>query len=186
MEYVTNNMIHRNDIPIPSNYISQGHNFYNSFVNALKELKEIISSNVKKMVQNEEQRSSQLVLDIKESFVSIEDILSKSPLFEDEYYTFSSIKDMSFYILDDKSFYDYLGMILDLITNFFDLITNININYNKTFMDKTIFEEYVVKQEEFSLFLSKYEQKFYTEICEPSEYYDEKTLSEITNSLLDL
>ena len=178
MEYVTNNMIHRNDIPIPSNYISQGHNFYNSFVNALKELKEIISSNVEKMVQNEEQRSSQLVLDIKESFVSIEDILSKSPLFEDEYYTFSSIKDMSFYILDDKSFYDYLGMILDLITNFFDLI--------QIKMDKTIFEEYVVKQEEFSLFLSKYEQKFYTEICEPSEYYDEKTLSEITNSLLDL
>lgn len=178
MEYVTNNMMHRNDIPIPSNYISQKPNFYNSFVNALKELKEIISSKVKKIVQNERQSSSQLVLEIKESFVSIEDILSKSPLLEDEFYTFSSIKDMSFYILDDKSLYDYLGMILDLITNFFDII--------QIKMDKNFLEEYAGKQEEFSLFLAKYEQKFYTEICEPSEYYDEKTLSGITNSLLDL
>lgn len=53
-------------------------------------------------------------------------------------------------------------------------------------MDKNFLEEYAEKQEEFSLFLAKYEQKFYTEICEPSEYYDEKTLSGITNSLLDL
>lgn len=178
MEHVTNIMMHRNSITILSNYISQGSNFYNSFVNALKELKEIISSKVRKMVRNKEQTSSQLVLDIKESFVLSEDILAKSPFFEDEYYAFSSIKDMSFYILDDKTLYNHLEMILDLITNFYDII--------QIKMDKNVFEEYVEKQEEFSLFLSKYEQKFYTEICGPSEYYDEKTLCEITNSLLDL
>lgn len=85
---------------------------------------------------------------------------------------------MSFYILDDKTLYNHLEMILDLITNFSDII--------QIKMDKNVFEEYVEKQEEFSLFLSKYEQKFYTEICGPSEYYDKKTLWEINNSLLDL
>lgn len=163
-------------IIIQSDYISQGAKFYDSFVNALKELKEIISSKVEKIVHNEEKSSTQLVLDIKESFESIEDILAKSPLYEDEYFTFSSIKDMSFYILDDKSLYAHLEMILDLITNFIDIIQ----------IKKSNSRDYVEKQEEFSLFLSKYEQKFYTEISKPSEYYDERTLGEITNSLLDL
>lgn len=32
--------------------------------------------------------------------------------------------------------------------------------------------------------LIEVEQVFYTKVCEPSEYYDEETLSEITNDLL--
>ena len=32
--------------------------------------------------------------------------------------------------------------------------------------------------------LIEVEQVFYTKVCEPSEYYDEETLSEITNGLL--
>ena len=45
-------------------------------------------------------------------------------------------------------------------------------------------EEYELKYEEFSLRLMDVEQFFYTEICEPSEHYNEKALSEILNGLL--
>ena len=45
-------------------------------------------------------------------------------------------------------------------------------------------EEYEQKYEEFSSQLVDIEQSFYTEIYEPSENYNEETLSEISNSLL--
>lgn len=177
MEIVNNSYLPRNSFSVQSDYISQGSKFYDSFVNALKKLKETISSNVKKIVVHEEEQSStNHVLNIKESFESIEDILGKSPLYEDEYFTFSSIKDMAFYLLDDEALYVHLDMILVLISGFIDLVQ----------IKKANFNEYVEKQKEFDLLLSKYEQKFYTEICEPSEYYDEETLSNITNSLLNL
>lgn len=177
MEHVITNFRPNNSIILQPDYISQGSKFYDSFVNALKKLKEAISSNVKKIVVHEaEQSSTKLVFEIKESFESIEDILGKSPFYEEEYYTFSSIKDMAFYLLDDESLYIHLDIILDLISGFIDLVQ----------IKKVDLEEYIDKQEEFSLVLSNHEQKFYTEICEPSEYYDEETLSKITNSLLDL
>ena len=45
-------------------------------------------------------------------------------------------------------------------------------------------EEYELKYEEFSSQLVDTEQSFFTEIYEPSENYNEETLSEISNSLL--
>ena len=174
MRNMTNSMIINNSISVQSDYISQGSRIYDSFINSLEKLKEMISSKLKKILSSEE--DLELVLDIKESFESIEEILSKDPFYEEEYYAFFSIKIMSFYLLEDKSLYHFLDMILDLINGFIGLIRFKNGNS----------EEYLEKQEEFALFLSKYEQKFYTKICEPSEYYDEGTLSMITNSLLDL
>lgn len=47
-------------------------------------------------------------------------------------------------------------------------------------------DEYKIKYDKFTSDLMDMEQKFFTKIYNPSENYDEETLSKITNSLLDL
>ena len=164
-----------------NNYIinieySKSKNIYDSFINAIKELKEKIYSNVENIiVQKDEPSLDELIGNIKYSFNNTENILSNFDVFKEEYYDFSSIKDMAFYILDNKSLLRHISIIRNLLNSFYDLVQ---------FKKDSSNEEYEQKYEEFSSGLVDTEQYFYTEIYEPSENYNEETLSEISNSLL--
>ena len=161
---------------IINNEYSRSKNIYDSFINAIKELKEKIYSNVENIiVQKDEPSLDELIGNIKDSFNNTENILSNLDFFKDEYYDFSSIKDMAFYILDNKSLLRHISMIRNLLNSFYDLLQ---------FKKDSSNEEYEQKYEEFSSLLVDTEQFFYTEIYEPSENYNEETLSEISNSLL--
>lgn len=116
-----------------------------------------------------------MIGNIKDSFDNTENILSNLDFFKDEYYDFSSIKDMAFYILDNKSLLHHISMIRGLLNSFYDLVQFKKYSSN---------EEYKQKYEEFSSKLVDVEQSFYTEIYEPSGNYNEEALSEISNSLL--
>ena len=176
MEYVSDSLILKNSITIPKDNNYRGTKVYDSIVKALEKLKEIINSSVEKIVHKEEQSTVELILNIKKSFESIENILIKEPIYEEEYFSFASIKDMAFYILDDTSLHAHVHMITDLIRSFFNAIQ----------FKKGTVEEYKREYGAFSSLLSDYEEKFYTEIYQPSEHYDEETLGKITNSLLNL
>ena len=149
-------------------------NIYDSFINALKELKEKIYSNVENII-NDKPSLDELIENLKDSFNASEDILSRLDFFKDEYYDFSSIKDMIFYILDNKTLLNNISMFKDLINSFYNLVQSKKDSSNN---------EYDLKYEEFSSQLVDVEQSFYTEIYEPSENYNEETLSKISNSLL--
>lgn len=161
---------------IINNEYSKSRNIYDSFINAIKELKEKIYSNVENIiVQKDEPSLDELIGNIKDSFNNTENILSNLDFFKDEYYDFSSIKDMAFYILDNKSLLCHISMIRNLLNSFYGLFQ---------FKKDSSNEEYEQKYEEFSSRLVDTEQYFYTEIYRPSENYDEETLSEISNSWL--
>lgn len=161
---------------IINNEYSRSKNIYDSFINAIKELKERIYSNVENiLVQKDEPSLDELIGNIKDSFNNTENILFNLDFFKDEYYDFSSIKDMAFYILDNKSLLNHISMIRSLLNSFYNLVQ---------FKKDSSNEEYEKKYEEFSSVLVDAEQYFYTEIYEPSENYNEETLSEISNSLL--
>lgn len=161
---------------INTEYISNPGNVYDSFINALKVLKEKIYSNVENIiVQNNEPSLDELIDNLKDSFNTAENIVSNLDFFEDEYYDFASIKDLVFYILDNKSLLKNILMFKDLLNSFYDLV-----QFKKEYSN----EEYGIKYEEFSSQLVDVEQLFYTEIYSPSENYGEETLSEISNSLL--
>lgn len=66
-------------------------NIYDSFINALNELKEKIYSNVENII-NGKPSLDELIENLKDSFNASEDILSHLDFFKDEYYDFSSIK----------------------------------------------------------------------------------------------
>ena len=161
---------------INNGYASKSRNIYDSFINAIKELKERIYSNVEDIiVQKDEPSLDELIGNIKDSFDNTENILSNLDFFKDEYYDFSSIKDMVFYILDNKSLLHHISMIRSLLNSFYNLVQ---------FKKDSSNEEYELKYEEFSSKLVDTEQFFYTEIYKPSENYNEQVLSEISNSLL--
>ena len=161
----------------PSNsYISMSKKVIDSFIDAFIEVKGIIYSNVEKIVHREPSLD-ELILNLKESFNTTEYLLSKLDFLEDEYYDYSSIKDMLFYILDDKSLLNHISLFKELLNSFYDLILS-KIELSD--------EGYENKYDEFSSKLINLEQKFYNSICKPSENYDEKTLSEIFNSILDI
>lgn len=162
-------------ITINNEYVSYARPIYDAFINAIKELKESIYSNVDNILRNNRPSSGFLIENIKYSFVNTESILSSLDFFEDEYYDFSSIKDMAFYILDDESLLCHISMIKSLLNSFYTLV-----QFKKDYSN----EEYENKYEEFSSQLVDAEQLFYTRIYEPSENYNEETLSEISNSLL--
>ena len=122
MEYVSDSLILKNSITIPKDNNYRGTKVYDSIVKALEKLKEKINSNVEKIVHKEEQTTVELISDIKKSFESIENILIKEPIYEEEYFSFASIKDMAFYILDDASLHEHVNMITDLILAFFKVI----------------------------------------------------------------
>ena len=150
-------------------------NIYDSFINALNELKEKIYSNVENIIQNNKPSLEDFIENLKDSFNTSEEILSHLDFFEDERYDFSSIKDMVFYILDNKTLLNNISMFKDLINSFYNLIQSKKDSSN---------EEYGLKYDKFSLQLVDVEQSFYTQIYEPGENYNEETLSEISNSLL--
>lgn len=159
-----------------NNEYSKSRNIYDSFINAIKELKEKIYSYVENIiVQKDGSSLDELIGNIKDSFNNTENILSNLDFFKEEYYDFSSIKDLAFYILDNKSLLHHISMIRTLLNSFYDLVQ---------FKKDSSNEEYELKYEEFSSQLVETEQSFFTEIYEPSENYNEETLSEISNSLL--
>ncbi len=176
MEYINNSLILKNSISSPKYNNYQETKVYDSIVYALEKLKEFINSNVEKIVHKDDQSIDELILDIKKSFESIEDILLNEPIYENEFFSFSSIKDMAFYILDDYSLLNHISMIKELVHDFFKVI-----HFKKEDLDK-----YEKQFDDFNSSLSSYEEKFYTEIYTPSEHYDEETLAKITNSLLNL
>ena len=134
------------------------------------ELKEKIYSNVENIIfQKDEPTLNELIENIKDSFNNTENILSNLDFFKDEYYDFASIKDMAFYILDNKSLLRHISMIRSLLNSFYGLVQ---------FKKDSSNEEYEQKYEKFSSELVDTEQSFYTEIYE-------ETLSEISNSLLE-
>lgn len=159
-------------------YAYNPRNVYDSFINAFRELKEQIYSNVENiLIQNNTPSLDMLIENLKDSFNDAENILSNLvDFFEDEYYDFSSIKDMAFYILDNKSLLHNISIIKELLNSFFNLIQ---------FKKNSSNSEYELKYDNFSSKLIDVEQFFYTKIYEPSEKYNEEILSEISNSLLE-
>lgn len=161
-----------NDINLKFEYPS----IIKSIKNAFKKIKEVIYDAVNKIVSNE-CFIDELIIEIKDYFNSMENILEQFiEIFEEEYYYFTSIKSMLFYILDNKESFNYLEYVINLFLSFYDLIQ----------LKSSDSSEYKIKQNSFDLEIDSFEQKFYTEICKPSEYYDETVLSSITNSLLNL
>lgn len=151
------------------NEYSKSRNIYDSFINTIKELKEKIYSIVENtIIQKDEPSLDELIGNIKDSFNNTEKILSNLDFFKDEYYDFSSIKDMAFHILDNKSLLHHIALIKSLLNSFYNLIQ---------FKKDSSNEEYELKYEEFSSQLVDIEQSFYTEIYEPGENYNEETLS---------
>ena len=160
---------------INNGYAYNPRNVYDSFINAFRELAEKIYSSVENiLIQNNEPSLDELIENLKVSFNDAENILSNLDFFEDEYY-FSSIKDMAFYILNDKSLLHNISIVKGLLDSFYNLVQ---------FKKDASNEEYELKYDEFSSELIDAEQFFYTEIYEPSKKYDEEALSDISNSLL--
>jgi len=65
----------------------------------------------------------ELIFDVKYSFETTEEILHGLN-FEDEYYDYSSIKNIAFYILDNHLF-QYISFIKDLISSFQTIVLDI-------------------------------------------------------------
>ena len=122
-------------------------------------------------VNDEESSLDRSVENLKASINEVEYILSGLDYFEDEYYDFSTIKDMIFYILDNKSLLHYISFFEGLLNSFQSLF-----HFKKESSD----EEYSKRYKEFSCELIDIEEFFFTEIYQPSEKYDEKALSEIS------
>ena len=76
----------------------------------------------------------------KDSFNNTEKILSNLDFFKEEYYDFSSIKDMTFHILDNKSLLHHIALIKSLLNSFYNLIQ---------FKKDSSNEEYELKYENF-------------------------------------
>ena len=157
-------------------YISNPGNGYDSFINALKVLKETIYLNVEDIIVQNNEPLDGLIDNLKDSFNTAENILFNLDFFENEYYDFSSIKDMVFYILDNKPLLKNISMFEDLLNSFYNLVQSKKDSSNV---------EYDLKYDAFSSQLVNVEQLFYTEIYAPGENYNEETLSEISNSLLE-
>ena len=111
---------------------------------------------------------------VKKLFEDIDRMLIKLIPCSEEYYDFLSIEDMVFYILDG-GFIEYISLFKDLLSSFFEIISFKLISS----MD------YQLKYEEFSSDLVDVEQFFYTEIYDPSDDYNEETLVEISNLILN-
>ena len=153
----------------------------NSIKKAVEKIKEVFYAVLNKIVSNEPSIDD-LIIEIKDSLDLMENILETFvEIYEDEYFYFISIKSMLLYILDNRELFVHIPVYLPYIKELF-------LSFNDLIQSKSTppSEEYKNKQNKFDLELDNFEQKFYTEICKPSEHYDEEVLSSITNSLLDL
>ena len=171
MEYVTQTKSISFKLEYPSLPVS------NSIKKAFEKIKKVVYDSVNKIISNES-FIDELIIEIKDYCNSMENILEKFiEIFEEEYYYFTSIKSMLFYILDNKEELVHLTDVENLYSSFCNLIQS---KYTSSS------GEYKIKQNKFDLEMDNFEQKFYTEIYKPSENYNEAVLSSITNSLLDL
>ncbi|WP_295620628.1 hypothetical protein [uncultured Methanobrevibacter sp.] len=161
----------------PSNNILENQQTYSNFINLFNELNEKILKSIEKITSKNENLLNKLIIELKESFESLSNILREMKLYKDEYYDFFSIKRMAFYILDNKELLNQLPSIKTLMNLFYNLIQM------KTKLDE---ENYLNEHKEFNMKLVSYEQYFYTKICKQSENYDEDTLSKITNTFIKL
>lgn len=157
-------------------YIDYSKKIIDSFINALKEVKKTIYLNVEKIIHKETSLDD-LILNLKYSFNTTDDLLSKLDFLEEEYYDFSSIKDMLLYILEDTSLLYHISLFKELLGSFYNLVLS-KIELSD--------EDYEKRYDEFSSKLIDIEQIFYTKICKPSVNYDEEILSEISNSIFNL
>ncbi|MCQ2971597.1 MAG: hypothetical protein MJ226_08455 [archaeon] len=120
----------------------------------------------------------EIINSIKESFISLDNILNINPLYEDEIYPHSSIIHMSIYILNDLDLLImYIHFIQEMLISLKDIIES------KRDLESNQFNE---RYEEFTSNLIKWEQFFYTQIYTPSEFCDDETISDITNSLVHI
>ena len=114
-------------------YISNSQNVFHSLFNVFKELGEEAYSKISDFIKNkvlsiqneditievDEFSINDLIIvdliaDLKNSFKEIGDILLDLD-FEEEYYRFSSIRDMLFYILDNESLWKHMSLVKDLL-----------------------------------------------------------------------
>jgi hypothetical protein len=81
-------------------------------------------------------------------------------------------------------YYDLMDRPDELIRheNFFNDLFNAFDDLLSTKMNTP--DKYESKYNEFLIYSGKMQQYYYTQVAIPSEYYDEKVLSEITNHLL--
>ena len=160
---------------ITNGYAYNQGNIYDSSINAFKKLAEKIYLNVENiLIQNSDSSLNELIQNLKDLFNDAENILFSLDFFEDESYDFSSIKDIAFYMLDNKSLLHNISIIKALLDSFCNLVQ---------FKKDSFSDEYKLKYDEFSFDLIDVEQIFFTEIYEPSEKYNQEALSEISNSL---
>ena len=152
-------------------------NIYDSFINTIHQLKEIICINIENIIIHKDEPSlEEFIKNIKDSLKTTENILLNLDFFKEEYYDLSSITNMIFYILDNKSTYNNLSILKNLFNSFYNLIK----------LKKDCYEEeYEIKYNKFTSQLIDTEQIFYNKIYQPSKNYDEKVLTKISNSLWD-
>lgn len=161
------------------NYYSKNSKYIkDDFINLLKKLFKNVYSYVEIFSKNEDKIINNSINIIKEDFLSIKEVLSHMPLYEKEYYNFTSISDMSLYILDDlfllkKNLY----FIKEMVVSFREII-ELKINLNES--------DYENEYADFTSKLIRWEQYFYTQIYTPSKFYDDEAIANITNSLLHL
>lgn len=122
-----------------------------------------------------------IILETKNFLENLDDILSQLLIIKDEYSDFLILKLIFNYFLDNKKLINKsnLDFLKNLFNRFFDLI-----DYKLKCLEDNNQLAYEKEYEEFSIFLFNQEQIFFTEICKPSENYDEEALSKINNSLL--
>ncbi len=150
---------------------------YEKLISLLEELKEkIYAGTINAMSKKNKNHINRLISELKESFEKLDKTLSQLENYKKEYLRFLSIKRMAFYILEDSTLFEHIVSIEKLFNSF------CNIAYLK---NAATDEEYEKYYKEFEKELLNFEQFFYTEVCKPSESYNEETLSSITNSLLN-
>ena len=106
---------------LANDYISNSKDIPQNIITIFKKLFGKIYSNFEKIISLSNQSSlDELIFDVKYSFETTEEILYGLN-FEDEYYDYSSIKNIAFYILDNHLF-QYISFIKDLISSFQTII----------------------------------------------------------------
>lgn len=171
-------MFNTNNNEFKTDFINMNYNYdkifnYDNIKNALIKLKNKIIFTIEKINSNEP-KIDELIKDLKKYCNTTLNIFKKFfEIYKEEYYQFNSIKRMLFYILDNKSLLNHISFINEILISFFNLI-------------ETDLSKYLKKQKEFNIKLESVEEKFYTEIYKPTDSYNEKFLSDNSNSLLNL
>ena len=158
--------------------IQQYKNLFDSLSDSLSKIKEKIQDFTESIFHNRkdfENQKDDLINTVINGYLSIEDLLRQIPFFKDEYYDFTSIRFMSSYILLNELSDNY-QLVIDMFDEF-SILINSKIKM-KPESYETIYDEFFFK-------LDEYEHRFYTEIYEKSDSFNEKVLAEISYTLLN-